>query len=72
MRKDRDDEWNWSKDTVRYFIGRIIERDQDREGEEDSEFNDGRHMGLFEAIDMMRNDLESRGYDFEKFMKGEE
>lgn len=62
-----------------YYLLKLLKEEIDyliiegiREGEEDNDFNAGRHMGLFEAIDMMRNELAGRGYVFDEFMKGDD
>ena len=60
--------WVWSQDTLKAIISRIIERDNDTKGEENNEFNKGRHMAYFEIVDMIKNDLEGRGYDFKEFI----
>lgn len=62
-------EWNWTESTLASIVKRIIDRNKDNKGEEDNDFNRGRHEGYWEVIDMIKNDIESRGYDFDEFMK---
>ncbi|MDO4720712.1 MAG: hypothetical protein Q4A78_08620 [Peptostreptococcaceae bacterium] len=64
-----EEEWIWSKDTLKAIIARIVERDNDREGEEDNEFNEGRHAAYFEILDMIQNDLIVRGCKVEEFFE---
>lgn len=61
-------DWNWTESTLASIVKRIIDRNNDTEGEDDNEFNQGRHEGYWEVIEMIKNDIESRGYDFEDFM----
>ena len=65
----KSDDWEWSQDTLKAIIARIIDRDNNREGEEKNDFNDGRHLAYYEIIEIIKNDLEVRGYNFEDFMK---
>lgn len=62
-------EWNWTESTLASIVKRIIDRNNDNKGEGDNDFNRGRHEGYWEVIDMIKNDIESRGYDFDEFMK---
>lgn len=62
-------EWNWTESTLAAIVKRIVDRNKDNKGEEDNDFNRGRHEGYWEVIDMIKNDIESRGYDFDEFMK---
>lgn len=62
-------EWNWTESTLASIVKRIIDRNNDNKGEEGNDFNRGRHEGYWEVIDMIKNDIESRGYDFDEFMK---
>lgn len=66
-----EEEWVWSKDTLKAIIAHIVERDKDREGEEDNEFNAGRHTAYFEILDMIQNDLIGRGCKIEDFFEEE-
>lgn len=61
-------DWNWTESTLAAIVKRIMERNEDREGEEDDAFNRGRHQGYWEVLDMIKNDIESRGCDFDDFM----
>lgn len=70
---DAEKEWLWSKDTLRAIFSRIAERKELLLKESvKSELNSGVDLGLFMALDMIKNDIESRGYDFEEFMKGDD
>lgn len=61
-------DWNWTESTLASIVKRIIDRNNDTEGEDDNEFNQGRQEGYWEVIEMIKNDIESRGYDFDDFM----
>lgn len=63
--------WEWTKDTLKVMIGRIQKRSEEAEEEGNSEFDQGRQLAFYEVLDMIKNDLESRGYTFEDFMKDE-
>ena len=60
-------DWEFSVETLQYIVSRIIERDSDREGEMNNEFNKGRHLAYWEILDMIKNDLEVRGFDIKDF-----
>lgn len=62
-------DWNWTESTLVAIVKRVMERNEDTKGEEDNAFNRGRHQGYWEVIDMIKNDIESRGYDFDDFMR---
>lgn len=64
--------WEWTKDTLKVIIGRIQKRSEEAEEEGNSEFDQGRQLAFYEVLDMIKNDLESRGYTFEDFMKDED
>lgn len=64
--------WEWTKDTLKVMIGRIQKRSDEAEEEGNSEFDQGRQLAFYEVLDMIKNDLESRGYTFEDFMKDED
>lgn len=61
-------DWNWTESTLASIIKRIMERNDDIDGEEDDDFNRGRHQGYWEVIEMIKNDIETRGYDFDEFI----
>ncbi len=65
-------DWTWSQDTLKAIISRIIERRDAYEKEVSNDIDTGIVMGLNFAIDMIRNDLEGRGYDFKEFMSEDE
>lgn len=62
-------DWNWTESTLAAIVKRVMERNEDTKSEEDNAFNRGRHQGYWEVIDMIKNDIESRGYDFDDFMR---
>lgn len=62
-------DWNWTESTLAAIVKRVMERNEDTKDEEDNAFNRGRHQGYWEVIDMIKNDIESRGYDFDDFMR---
>lgn len=63
------DEWKWSKDTVRAFINRILDDDLFNQNElEDGEYKTGLHDAHEEILQIFRDELSFRGYDFDDFM----
>lgn len=67
MRETED--WTWTTDTLKSIINRIIERRDDYEKEVSNDIDTGIVMGLNFAIDMIKNDIEVRGYTFDEFIK---
>ncbi len=67
MRETED--WTWTTDTLKSIINRIIERRDEYEKEVSNDIDTGIVMGLNFAIDMIKNDIEVRGYTFDEFIK---
>ncbi|SFE47396.1 hypothetical protein [Peptostreptococcus sp. D1] len=64
---NNDDKWKITEDTLGYIISRIQERYEESLSEGDDDFNNGRKLAFYEVLDMMKNDLESRGYSLDDF-----
>ncbi len=70
-------DWIWTQETLREVVRHIKLRKDETEAEAKAsgtfnEFIQGECAGYEYAIDMIRNDLEGRGYDFDKFVSGEQ
>ena len=70
-------DWVWTQETLREIVRHIKLRKDETEAEakaagEFDDFTRGLCKGYEFAIDMIRNDLEGRGYDFDKFVRGEQ
>lgn len=65
------DEWNWSKETVKAIIERILDNYEfdKKEVFGNDEFGQGARLAYDEIIDAFRSELSIRGYDFDEFMK---
>lgn len=63
--------WQWSENTLKAIIANIIIRkyEYEEELEANDEFGKGVVAGYTYVIDSIKNEIESRGYDFEEFMK---
>ena len=64
---NNDDKWKITEDTLGYIISRIQERYEESLSEGDDDFNSGRKLAFYEVLDMIKNDLESRGYSLDDF-----
>ena len=64
---NNDDKWKITEDTLGYIISRIQERYEESLSEGDDDFNNGRKLAFYEVLNMMKNDLESRGYSLDDF-----
>lgn len=65
----KNEDWTWTQETLKAIIERVIERRDEYENEKKNDFDAGIVMGYDLVIDMFKNDLESRGYNFDEFMK---
>ena len=65
------DNWNFDEDTLKTIVNRIIERWKEYENESKngnvSEYRQGLLDGYAQCLDMIENDLESRGYNVDDF-----
>ena len=64
---NNDDKWEVTGETLGYMISRIQERYQESLREGDDDFNNGRKLAFYEVLDMIKNDLEVRGYSLDDF-----
>ena len=64
---NNDDKWEVTGETLGYMISRIQERYQESLSEGDDDFNNGRKLPFYEVLDMIKNDLEVRGYSLDDF-----
>lgn len=64
---NNDDKWKITEDTLGYMFSRIQERYEESLSEGDDDFNNGRKLAYYEVLDMIKNDLESRGYSLDDF-----
>jgi hypothetical protein len=64
---NNDDKWEVTGETLGYMISRIQERYQESLSEGDDDFNNGRKLAFYEVLDMIKNDLEVRGYSLDDF-----
>ncbi|MCB6983121.1 hypothetical protein LI068_05745 [Peptostreptococcus anaerobius] len=64
---NNDDKWEVTGETLGYMISRIQERYQESLIEGDDDFNNGRKLAFYEVLDMIKNDLEVRGYSLDDF-----
>ncbi len=60
-------DWVFSQDTLIDIISRIIKRGDEVKKEASTEFNDGRKLAYYEVVDIIKNELEGRGFDFNDF-----
>ena len=61
--------WKFSIKTLESIINRIIEaRDQLKQNTKKDDYSIGLLDGYNQCLDMIKNDLESRGYDFNDFL----
>ncbi len=65
-------DYTWSQDSLREVYERIKERNDQMQEKPPNDFNDGMKAAFYIVMDMIKNDLEGRGYDLEKFMSGEQ
>lgn len=65
----KNEDWTWTQETLKAIIERIIERRDEYENEKKNDFDAGVVMGYNFVLDMFKNDLEFRGYNFDEFMK---
>lgn len=65
------DNWNFDEDTLKTIVNRIIERWKEYENESKnenvSEYRQGLLDGYAQCLEMIENDLESRGYNVDDF-----
>ena len=64
---NNDDKWKITEDTLGYIISRIQERYDESLSEGDDDFNNGRKIAFYEVLDILKNDLDVRGYSLEEF-----
>lgn len=67
----KNDDWTWTQETLKSIIADIIERMEEYQKEEKTEYDQGIIFGYSCVIDSIRNELESRGYDFQDFLTEE-
>lgn len=65
----KNEDWTWTQETLKAIIERVIERRDEYENEKKNDFDAGIVMGYNFVLDMFKNDLECRGYNFDEFMK---
>ena len=64
--------WKFSIKTLESIINRIIEaRDQLKQNTKKDDYSIGLLDGYNQCLDMIKNDLESRGYDFNDFLNNQ-
>jgi len=64
----KNEDWTWTQETLKSIISRVIQRRDEYEKEKQNDFDAGIVMGYDFVIDMFKNDLEGRGYNFDEFM----
>lgn len=64
----KNEDWTWTQETLKSIISRVIQRRDEYEKEKRNDFDAGIVMGYDFVIDMFKNDLEGRGYNFDEFM----
>lgn len=61
-----------SDDTIKYIIGRILEKAEDavKESEKNlsDQFNSGRRLGYYEVLDVLKSELDIQEIDLEKII----
>ncbi|KXB65922.1 hypothetical protein HMPREF3181_01014 [Parvimonas sp. KA00067] len=67
--KNNDISWQFSEDTLISIIERIVQRktELDKELNIKTDYNIGLLDGYTQCIDMIKNDLEGRGFNVEDF-----
>ena len=67
--KNNDISWQFSEDTLISIIERIVQRktELDKELNIKTDYNIGLLDGYTQCIDMIKNDLEGRGFNIEDF-----
>ena len=65
----KNKDWTWTQETLKSIIERVIERRDEYDKEKKNDFDAGVVMGYDLVIDMFKNDLESRGYNFKDFIE---
>lgn len=63
-----DVDWNFTEETLISIVSRLAERKTELEKElKKSDYNTGLLDGYNQALDMIKNDLESRGFNAKDF-----
>lgn len=64
-------DWEFTEDTLKSIIIRILERKNELQIEfvKKTDYEIGVLDGYFQCIDMIKNDLESRGFEFDDFLQ---
>ena len=63
-----DADWNFTEETLISIVSRLAERKTELEKElKKSDYNTGLLDGYNQALDMIKNDLESRGFNAKDF-----
>ena len=65
----KNEDWTWTQETLKAIIERVIERRDEYENEKKNDFDAGVVMGYNFVLDMFKNALECRGYNYDEFMK---
>ncbi|WBW49563.1 hypothetical protein O6R05_06085 [Peptoniphilus equinus] len=66
----KNNDWNWSEDTLKAIIKNIVERKNEYVEEKDgSDYSLGVIDGYAFILDSIKNELEARGFDFEEWIK---
>lgn len=65
----KNDDWNWSEYTLKEILKNIVARRKEYIEEDDgSDYSAGLIDGYSFVLDSIKNELESRGYDFEEWL----
>lgn len=65
----KNDDWNWSEYTLKEILKNIVARRKEYiEEDDDSDYSAGLIDGYSFVLDSIKNELESRGYDFEEWL----
>lgn len=64
-----NEDWTWSQETLKAIIADIIDRKAKYEKEAETDLDKGIALGYQFVLDSIKNQLESRGYNFEDWIK---
>lgn len=68
----KNDNWNWSEETMKAIIQDIAVRKEKYENEAKTDIDKGIAMGYEFVLDSIKNQLEARGYNFEDWLANRE